>query len=396
MLITNSRTDTGDGSGRLFAAPTYNGGVKRLQNADAWIAMGDELRSRGDLISALQCYESALDAGGDVGLASVRLADACLLLGDFARGWRHYEHRYDGASTYSAYKASLLDYPLPHWQGDSLNDKTILIQGEQGCGQQIAFASVLPDVIKEADHVIVTCHRDVEHLFRRSFPHATVICENARVPNLAFAAARDQVIDCKILLGSLPRYKRASIAEFPHQTHYLYPDATKSLYWRGRLDELGAGCVVGLRWCDGDLSSQVSRLSSELECWLPILAQDSAHFVSLQPGGSAEARRFAARTGIRVHDWPEALVDLDSAAALVNELDVIISVCSPMADLAGAMGKDTWIMTPQVPDWRYGLYSDSSPWYPSARIFRQSASGGWSGVIDQVSHGLAQFIEARD
>lgn len=393
MLFTDNRADAGDGRGPSFASPTYNGCVKRLQNADAWSAMGDELRSRGDLSSALQCYESALDAGGDVGFANVRLADVCLLLGDFSRGWRHYEHRYDGALSD---KTSLLNYPLPIWQGDSLNDKTILIQGEQGCGQQITFASVLPDVIKEADHVIVTCHRDVERLFQRSFPHATVICESARVPNLAFAAARDQVIDCKILMGSLPRYKRASIAEFSRQTRYLYPDAKKSLYWRGRLDELGAGCAVGLRWCDGDLSSQVSRLSSELEYWLPMLAQDNAHFVSLQPGGSAEARRFTARTGIAVHDWPEAVVDLDSAAALVNELDVIVSVCSPVADLAGAMGKDTWIMTPQVPDWRYGLHGNSTPWYPSARIFRQSTAGGWSGVIDQISHELAQFIEARD
>mgnify|MGYP002335978728 CR=1 FL=1 len=393
QVFTDSRAETTEdcddaGSSSRWVEPATN-----LRSASAWTAMGDEQRSRGDLRAALRCYENALSVGGDLALNHMRAAEAALLLGDFDRAWPHYEFRY-----YDMPGQDWLapNYPFPMWNGEPLRDKTLLLRRERNCSDEIMFASIVPEMLHEAGHVVLACHPALERLFTRSFPAATVVGEKSDYRTQMYTVAEPAAVDYQAFLGSVPRFRRRSLTQFPRRARYLHPDPQKALYWRGRLDALGSNCVVGVRWHHGARPSDSAWLSTELEFWVPILAQKGVQFISLQDGDMADdAARVSAQTGIAMHDWRDALTDIDTTAALLHELDLIITVCSPVANLAGALGKPTWILAPRVPEWRYGISGETMPWYSHARVFRQSSHGGWGRVIDQLADELARFVTAR-
>ena len=171
---------------------------------------------------------------------------------------------------------------------------------------------------------------------------------------------------------------------------YLRADPTKVDRWRARLAALGPGPAVGISWRGGTARTRTERRSLSLPALLPLLREAGFHFVSLQygPDAAAEVARFAAESGISVHHWQEAIDDYDETAALATALEAIVSVCTAVVHLGGALGRPVWVATPRVPEWRYGTSGERMPWYPSVRLLRQAEGEGWTPVIDALRRQL--------
>ena len=347
-------------------------------DADLWNNLGIVLQDLGQLPEALAFYERALELRPDFPLARFHRALARLLSREYADGWPDYELRLLSEDI------PRRPYAYQRWDGSPLASRTILVYSEQGLGDEIMFASCLPEIVDAAGHCIVECSAKLEPLFRRSFPRAHVYAATAdhSVPD----AIKARAIDCEILSGTLPLHLRASPADFPQHNSYLKADPQRVAAWHGRLRALGTGLKVGISWRGGTHKTRSPLRSIPLPRWLPILRTDAARFISLQYGECrGDLEELAAAHGMTVTHWQEAIDDYDETAALLCALDVVISVCTAVIHLGGALGRPVWIMAPYAPEWRYGFTGNDMPWYPSVRVYRQPAYGQWGPVIETVA-----------
>jgi tetratricopeptide (TPR) repeat protein len=353
-----------------------------LRDAESLTGYGVALHEVGRLEDALAAYDAAraVDAG-HVG-ARFHRAITLLTLGRFAEGWPDYELRLRSEDRPQRV------FPFPRWQGESLAGKSLLVYAEQGIGDEILFASCLPEVAAAARHCTIDCAPKLAALFQRSFPAATVRVGSQGDP---VDWARPLGIDFQVAAGSLPLHLRRDGAAFPAHAGYLRADPLKVGRWRERLRAFGPGRTVGVAWRGGTLRTRSERRSLPLDELLPLLREPGCRFVSVQYGADAAAEldRFAARSGIRVHHWQEAIDDYDETAALVTALDGVVSVCTAIVHLSGALGRPVWVATPRVPEWRYGWRGDRMPWYPSVRLVRQAEhGGGWQPVVEAIRQQL--------
>jgi tetratricopeptide (TPR) repeat protein len=358
------------------------------ENADLYNNMGIVHQDMGRLDEALVHYERALALKPDFPLARFHRGLARLLMGDFANGWPDYEMR-------------LLSEDLPRrpaarprWEGSALTGRTLLVYGEQGLGDEIMFASCLPDVVAMAGRCVIECGPKLEAILRRSFPGTLVYPSSPdRLPPHIPASVQ---IDFEIPCGSLPLYLRRSVADFPRHDGYLKPDARRVNAWRERLALLGAGLKVGISWAGGTYQSRSPLRSIPLDQWLPILATNGVRWVSLQYGAAAGAREEVAARGFPpIEHWQEAIDDYEDTAALISALDLVISVQTAVVHLTGALGRPAWVMVSGSPEWRYGFAGSTMPWYPSVRVFRQPSLGEWEPVIAAVARDLHSLAEQR-
>jgi hypothetical protein len=200
-------------------------------------------------------------------------------------------------------------------------------------------------------------------------------------------------IDVAIPAGSVPRFIRRGLDDFPRHQGYLKAEPERVASWRERLNQLGPGLKVGIAWAGGVRKTRRALRSIPLERWLPILQTPAVHFASLQytaDAGSTVAA-FRAQHGVRVEHWNEAIGDYEETAALVCALDLVISVCTAVIHLGGALGRPVWVLAPYSPEWRYGFTGDTMPWYPSVKIFRQPAFGEWEPVISSAAAELRRL-----
>lgn len=317
-------------------------------------------------------------------LARLYTSFGYLMRGEWRAGWELFEERLRAGNPARSFNH-------PHWDGGSLTGKVILVYGEQGLGDQIMFANCLPDVIARAAHCVVVVDDRLQCLLQRSFAAARVLgWSQARRGALASCA-----IDCQVAIGSLPRHFRNTPQEFSRAA-YLVADAGRVAYWRARLARLGGGFKVGISWRGGTLSTRRALRSMELEQWRPLLQQRGAHFVSLQyTDCSAELDALRGQHGIVVQEWPEAIADYDETAALVGALDLVISVCTSVVHLAGALGKPAWVLVPASPEWRYMSQGKTMPWYASVELLRQQQNGMWQPLLAELSARLATWVGER-
>ncbi len=346
------------------------------------------LKLRGRSSEALELADRLLSTNPD--LHELRLNRALILLtrGEFRQGWRDYEAR-----------KHLRDFPRrrlpwPEWDGAPLAGRTIFVCAEQGLGDEIMFASCLPDVMRAARRCVVECSPKLENLFRRSFPAADVVAKKGdRIEAGKDALLAD--VHCQTALGSLPRFLRNEVADFPRHGGYLKADPTRVARWKNRLDELGSGVKVGISWRGGLASTRRSLRSIALEQWLPILCCDKVTFISLQYTNCRdEIAALEANAGVIVHHWKDALDDYDETAALVCALDLVITVQTAVAHLAGALGKTTWVMISALPEWRYRERGERVPWYPAMRLIRQAALNDWHPVIERIAEDLTAWVRS--
>jgi tetratricopeptide (TPR) repeat protein len=358
----------------------------RLEPSNPTIAtnLAALLFDTGHFEEASELIDAVLSEHPDFAEARVVRGTRLLRRGEFAKGWADYEWRDRDAGRLvpDAYR-----YPI--WNGEPTNEP-LLVCCEQGLGDQIMFASCLSDLLRIAPRCIVECDPRLAAVFTRSFPDARVYAQRVRGDE----PWRDEglIPSTKTWLGSMPLRFRRTIAEFPHHSGYLVPDAAKVARWRSKLAGLGTGPKIGLSWRGGTVTTRNALRSIELEKWLPLLRQPGRHFISLQYGDpNAEIEKVNGAYGFTVTAWKEAIHDYDETAALVSALDLIISVQTSVIHLAGALNKPLSILVPFVAEWRYGDRGSQMPWYPSARLFRRERDEDWMAVIARVADTAVAF-----
>jgi Tfp pilus assembly protein PilF len=326
----------------------------------------------------------------DRGLAEAHTGLAHLLLqqGEFAAGWSEYGWRFKCLDT-----AQPREIAVPQWNGRAIPGAVLLVRAEQGLGDQLMFASCLPDAVERAGLCLVECDPRLVGVFSRSFPRAKVF---AHYPKSEPRWQREGLVpDYQVYIGNLPALFRSQAADFPRHQGYVRADDSLVEHWRARLDGLGHGRKIGISWRGGGQRTRKSLRSIALAAWLPILRQEQAVFVSLQYGDCRdEIDALAQSAGLKIQHWQNAIDDYDQTAGLVGALDQIISVQTAVVHLAGALGKPVWALVPAVPEWRYMAEGEVMPWYPSVRLLRQRRHGDWNPVIDSVARLLSAKFDA--
>lgn len=290
---------------------------------------------------------------------------AYLALGKWKEGWECYEYNLPGKFRRERQYAS-----EGRWDGTP--GQTVVIYGEQGIGDEVMFASMIPDAMRDAN-VIIECDHRLEGLFRRSFP-VPVYGTRYGEPWWIW----DHRIDARCAMGSLGRFYRSN-GEFP-RTPYLIADPERRLQWRALLDTL-PGKKIGLAWTGGRQNTRAKERSVSLEQLRPLL--ETGHtFVSLQYRDAPEAADYG------VHHWKRATQtdDYDDTAALVAELDAIVSVTTAVALLAGALGKECHVLIPEQPTWHWGIDGDM-PWFP-LRCYRKKGTS-WTPLVEKIAEAIS-------
>ncbi len=345
--------------------------------AEAHSNLGNALGDHGRLDEAISAYRDAIALKGDLAGAHWNLGTALLMKGDYAQGWPEYEWRWKVKEL-----PSPRDVPQPLWDGGDLAGRTILLRHEQGFGDTIQFLRYVPLVIQRGGKVIVECQQDLWRLLQSNAREWQVVAEGESLP----------AFDVHCPLGSLPLAFGTTLQDIPAEVPYLSADDAAAARWRDRLGGDSGALNVGLVWA-GNPAFRGDRLRSprELSLYSPLAAVKNVRFFSLQKG---EAAKQAAHppAGMNLTDWTSDFGDFADTAALIANLDLVISSDTAVAHLAGAMGKPVWVILPLSPDWRWMLDRSDNPWYPTMRLFRQTKVGQWTDVIEQVAGALALRI----
>lgn len=313
----------------------------------------------------------ALELQPDVWMAKGNLGIACLAQRKWADGWKGYETI---VGSIQRKKMQFADEPV--WAGEK--GKTVVVYDEQGLGDGISFASMLPDVIRDSRKVIIECDGKLTNLYKRSFPKASVYGtrwnrdEEGRVWE-----AEDSKIDASIIMGGLGKHYRLKDEDFPG-TQYLIPDPDRVTMWKALFERQRP--AIGVAWTGG-----LSWTGAKFRKWglsemMPLFRACPAHWVSLQYKDAAKeiAEFNGKQRAARIVQYPYGTLtkDYDDTAALVAGLDLVICMQTAVAHLAGALGKECWVFVPHISQWRYGQGEDI-PWYKSVRVWRQREDGSW-------------------
>lgn len=266
----------------------------------------------------------------------------------------------------------------------------MLVWQEQGVGDVILYAGMIPDLLEQGARLIVECELRLVPLLARSFPQARVVMRSDPVHALTREARWQSP------LGSLCRWLRRHEADFPRRGPYLVPDATRVSELRKRYRELGQGPVIGISWRSSNYKVGKQK-SLSLSEWAPLLALSGATFVNLQYGDCREELLSLKQDfGVTVHhdETVNSLQDLDGFAAQVAAMDLVISTSNSTVHFAGASGVPVWTLLSRGEAllWYWFQEGEDSPWYPSMRLFRQELPGDWSGLLARVRGALQLFL----
>ncbi len=378
-LLVGRRGDPAVALAQLEALLAEAPGEAKLLNG-----IGVQLDALGRIREAAGRYEAALARDPDLMAARTNLSNAALLLGDFARGWRHHGEKWRRGEL-ARHRRS---FGCPLWRGEPLPGKSLFVWSEQGLGDQIMFASQFPELAAQGVRGAFECSPRLHRLFSRSFPGSTVVARNAEG---AQRLARMQ-FDFHAPMSALCEYLRSDWSAFPQHRGYLRADAARREAWRARLASLGPGLKVGISWRGGTEATGGAARSSSLAEWEALLDAPGTRFVNLQYGNCDAELAGLRAAGRAIAHWPGAPDDLEESAALVSELDLVVSVCTTVIHLAGALGRPVWVLVPARPGWRYLLEGERLPWYPSARLLRQAQPGDWRPVISAAARALSERI----
>jgi tetratricopeptide (TPR) repeat protein len=349
---------------------------------------GFVLQDMNRLEEALACFQRAVDLAPEFAMARLNLGMAQLKLGDWANGWDNYEARWTGSAEAGNGTLQRPATPLPQWQGQAdTQHKRLLVITEQGYGDTFQFARFLPLAARRFAKVGFVCSQPTLRLLEWTFADDIVIL--SRLP--ADYAAWDW--QCPLL--SLPRAFATRPETVPRALPYLRVPAKAAAHWRERLDLAAAGSLrVGIAWAGRPAHQYDARRSLRFEQILPLLHDERITWVSLQKW-AAEDRRPELPDGVDWLDWTEELSDFADTAALLANLDLVISIDSAMVHLAGALSRPVWMLNRFDAEWRWFRQRADSPWYASLRIFNQPSFGDWQTVLNDVRQALAALPGRR-
>ncbi len=342
---------------------------------EAYNNLGTILKWAGKPLDAIVCYKHAIEQNPNHALAHVNMAFALLITENFRKGWQEYEWRLRTKD--HEFRA----FQQPMWDGAPLNGKTILVHTEQGLGDNIQFVRYLPMIQAQGGRVIFECLPSLVHLLKN--------CEGIdKIIEKTPTSVSTVQFDVQVPLLSLPGIFHTTLDNIPSKKSYVMPDPSFLIKWKNRLGDNDKSFKVGLVWASNPENKNIYlKKSCKLNDFEAISEIPGLSFYSLQKGqASVEANN--PPKGMNIINLTNELNDFaDTAAAIVN-LDLVISVDTSVAHLAGAIGKPVWTLLPFVPDWRWFLKRNDSPWYPSMRLFRQTKLYNRDGVFEQVKDAL--------
>ncbi len=353
---------------------------------DPVVNLGSALYRQRRLADAAATFRRGLEFAPASADLMWNLAQATLALGDYETGWRAFEARFRTAKLAGAWHKS----PVPAWNGvDPLGGKTILLFAEQGFGDTLQFVRFVPLLAAKGARVVLLVQAALKPLLTLISGVAAVVAFGEKLPRF----------DVQYPLMSLPFALGIRLNDVPAEMPYLTPPAEAESRWRERVGAL-AGLKIGLVWA-GDPrpndpeATRIDRRRSLPLILLRALAEvGGVSFVSLQKGEAA-AQVSAGSDCLNLNDWTAELHSFADTAALVQNLDLVISVDTAVAHLAGALGRPGWLLNRFDSCWRWLDGRDDSPWYPNLRQFRQSAPGDWEGVVQRVRAALAVAVDER-
>jgi Tfp pilus assembly protein PilF len=325
--------------------------------------LGGTLHAMGELEQAVECYETALAIDPDRSESNFYRGLTWLTMGELKRGWEGYQRRFDCKGY------PILEFRQPLWDGTPLDGRGILLYADQGLGDSIQFVRYSSLIHEKGGHAVVVCQKSLERILM-SCPHVeAAVTEGAVVPDL----------DVYLPISSLPAIFETSLATIPNDVPYLFADPRLVKSWGA---ELGSyqGFKIGVCWQGNPAHAKDRDRSFPLARLEPVAQVKGVRLFSLQTGRGAEqlgevGGRFA------ITDLGGRLGDLMDTAAVMKNLDLMITPDTALAHLAGALGVPAWVALPFAPDWRWLLEREYSPWYPSIRLFRQQRWGDWDGVF---------------
>ena len=337
---------------------------------EAHINLGVVLREQVRLKESIQAHQKAIQIQPDYEEAHINLAITFLLQGQLTAGWREFEWR----------RSRKRDFKRPLWDGTPLNGKSILIYAEQGFGDTIQFVRYI-DLLPDANTIIiVVCQPELKTLFKSINRIDTLVTKGEDIPDS----------DVHVPLLSLPYMFNTTLDTIPARIPYLYlnPEADSVFH----LDD-SHDLKIGIVWAGRPTHANDNNRSIDLKWFKCLLDIRNCEFFSLQVG---ERREDIKQHGCHhtIKDLGEQFTDFHHTASAILQLDLVISVDTAVAHLAGALGKAVWTLLPFVPDWRWMLDRSDSPWYPSMTLFRQKETGDWRPVFEQLRLALTRYSQS--
>ena len=344
--------------------------------AEAHCNLANALKELGDCDRAIACYDQALTLRPDYGDAHWNRALTLLQKGDFCNGWKEYQWRHRAKLDSILYPHT---FTKPRWQGESLEGQRLLLYCEQGLGDAIQFVRFLPQIrAKGVGQLILETWPALVRLF-------SGISGVDRLREASTARLPEDQFDLCVSIMDLPHVFGTRLETVPASVPYLQPDPIQAQAWSRRL--CGDGLKVGLVWAGSPTHGNDANRSCALQLFAPLMQIPGVRWYGLQKGPAA-AQASALSGQATFTDLGQEFRDLMDAAAAVASLDLVISVDTAMAHLAGSLGRPTWTLLPFAPDWRWMLGRDDSPWYPTMRLFRQPRPKDWASVLALVAEQL--------
>jgi tetratricopeptide (TPR) repeat protein len=359
------------------------------RNTEAQYEYGLALMHVGRPKAAIERFEKALDLDSNHLDAGFNLSLARLLVRDYANAWPLYDLRLQTLKELGGSSRVLVDPGIRHLKNPSeLHGGPLLVLGEQGLGDEIMFASVLPEILRVVPDTTLTADPRLVGLFERSFPGLTVVPHppDDRGAVNAIPGRR------RYFLGSLMKLFRNRLDCFPGSS-YLVADHTKREKMRARVTQLGRGAKIGIMWRGGVGGQREGLRSLSLAELLVPLQGGGRHWISLShlPAADRETAAYTESFGTPVHHWPDVLRsdDYDDTAALIRELDLVVSVTGTVAHCAAALGVPTHVLVNRIPEWRYGQTGAATPWYSAMTLYRK----GKEWPFEALAHAVDQAVE---
>ncbi|CAB3748136.1 tetratricopeptide repeat protein [Paraburkholderia solisilvae] len=350
-------------------------------DAEGWSLRGGALQQLRRFDEALQSYRRMQELEPAKGLGFLEEAYCQLLTGNFAEGWLNYEYRWVNADTARSHRHK----DRPFWSGDeSIAGKTVLLHAEQGYGDTLQFCRYASLVEARGASVVLEVPTPLKPLLASLRGGHKLLSTDEPLPPF----------DLQCPLMSLPLAFGTDLHSIPVPVPYLFADAARVSDWRQRLHARAPSgrLKVGLTWSGNVGHNNDQNRSLSFAALAPLFALD-ATFVSLQQ--QVRERDTAALAQSSVIHFGAELRDFADTAALIENLDLVISVDTSVVHAAGALGKAVWVLLPRIPDWRWLLERNDSPWYPTAQLFRQDKPGDWPDVVERVAHELSRRIAAN-
>ena len=351
------------------ALASYQQAVQQKPDSvDALTNLGIVLHEKQRLDEAMSAYRKILQLKPDDAEAHWNLSISLLLAGNYEAGWREYEWRQ------YVKEFEKREFPQPRWKGEDIRGRTILLFAEQGIGDAIQFIRYAPLVARKGAKVAVECQVELAALLTGVHGEQVVIKRGDPLPEF----------DMYCPLMSLPFLFNTSLETIPAAIPYIRTDFLLRERWGKRMLRDPDSFRVGLAWSGNPKYKHDYRRSCTPDAFACLANIGDITYFSLQKGQAAEQAKNLP-SGLKLVDFMSEVDDFADTVAIIENLDLVISVDTAVAHLAGALGKTVWTLLPYAPDWRWMLGREDSPWYPTMRLFRQESPGAWGPVIEKVA-----------